>query len=65
MHEILDLLDDQYREVATLMAYTGLDLSDVLKLEWSSVDMKAKMIRTERKKNHAQFRHQQNKDSDG
>lgn len=50
LHEILDLLDVQYREVATFMAYTGLDISDVLKLEWSSVDMKAKMIRTERRK---------------
>ena len=50
LHEILDLLDAQYREVATFMAYTGLDISDVLKLEWSSVDMKAKMIRTERRK---------------
>jgi len=50
LHEILDLLDDQYREVATFMAYTGLDISDVLTLEWSSVDMKAKMIRTERRK---------------
>lgn len=50
LHEILALLPDQYREVATFMAYTGLDISDVLKLEWSSVDMKAKMIRTERRK---------------
>jgi len=50
LHEILDLLDVQYREVATFMAYTGLDISDVLTLEWSSVDMKAKMIRTERRK---------------
>ena len=50
MHEILDLLNVQYREVATFMAYTGLDISDVLTLEWSSVDMKAKMIRTERRK---------------
>ena len=50
LHEILALLQDQYREVATFMAYTGLDVSDVLKLEWSSVDMKAKMIRTERRK---------------
>jgi integrase len=50
LHEVLDLLDVQYREVATFMAYTGLDMSDVLKLEWSSVDMKAKMIRTERRK---------------
>jgi len=50
LHEILALLQDQYREVATCMAYTGLDVSDVLKLEWSSVDMKAKMIRTERRK---------------
>ena len=50
LHEILDLLYDQYREVATFMAYTGLDISDVLTLEWSSVDMKAKMIRTERRK---------------
>ena len=50
LHEILALLQDQYREVATFMAYTGLDISDVLKLEWSSVDMKAKMIRTERRK---------------
>ena len=32
------------------MAYTGLDISDVLTLEWSNVDMKAKMIRTERRK---------------
>ncbi len=50
LHEILALLQDQYREVATFMAYTGLDISDVLKLEWLSVDMKAKMIRTERRK---------------
>ncbi len=50
LHEVLDHLEDQYREVATFMAYTGLDISDVLKLEWSSVDMKAKMIRTERRK---------------
>jgi len=50
LHEILALLQDQYREVATFMAYTGLDISDVLTLEWSSVDMKAKMIRTERRK---------------
>ena len=50
LHEILALLQGQYREVATFMAYTGLDVSDVLKLEWSSVDMKAKMIRTERRK---------------
>ena len=50
MHEILALLQEQYREVATFMAYTGLDISDVLKIEWSSVDMKAKMIRTERRK---------------
>jgi integrase len=50
LHEILDHLEDQYREVATFMAYTGLDISDVLTLEWSSVDMKAKMIRTERRK---------------
>ena len=50
MHEILDLMEGQYREVATFMAYTGLYISDVLKLEWSSVDMKAKMIRTERRK---------------
>ena len=50
LHEVLDHLEDQYREVATFMAYTGLDISDVLTLEWSSVDMKAKMIRTERRK---------------
>ena len=50
LHEILALLQDQYREVATFMAYTGLDISDVLKIEWSSVDMKTKMIRTERRK---------------
>ena len=50
LHEVLDRLEDQYREVATFMAYTGLDTSDVLTLEWSSVDMKAKMIRTERRK---------------
>ena len=50
LHEVLDHLEDQYREVATFMAYTGLDVSDVLTLEWSSVDMKAKMIRTERRK---------------
>jgi len=50
LHEVLDHLKDQYREVATFMAYTGLDISDVLTLEWSSVDMKAKMIRTERRK---------------
>ena len=50
LHEILDHLEDQYREVATVMAYTGLDISDVLALEWSNVDMKAKMIRTERRK---------------
>ena len=50
MHDVLDHLEDQYREVATFMAYTGLDISDVLTLEWSSVDMKAKMIRTERRK---------------
>ena len=50
MHEILALLQGQYREVATFMAYTGLDISDVLALEWSNVDMKAKMIRTERRK---------------
>ena len=40
LHEILALLQEQYREVATFMAYTGLDVSDVLKVEWSSVDMK-------------------------
>jgi len=50
LHEVLDHLEDQYREVATVMAYTGLDISDVLTLEWSNVDMKAKMIRTERRK---------------
>ena len=50
MHDVLDHLEDQYRGVATFMAYTGLDISDVLTLEWSSVDMKAKMIRTERRK---------------
>ena len=50
LHEVLDHLEDQYREVATFMAYTGLDISDVLTLEWSNVDMKAKMIRTERRK---------------
>ncbi len=50
LHDVLDHLEDQYREVATFMAYTGLDISDVLTLEWSSVDMKAKMIRTERRK---------------
>ena len=50
LHEVLDHLEDQYREVATFMAYTGLDISDVLTLEWSSVDMKTKMIRTERRK---------------
>ena len=44
------MLQGQYREVATFMAYTGLDVPDVLKLEWSSLDMKAKMIRTERRK---------------
>ena len=38
LHEILDLLDVQYREVATFMAYTGLDISDFLTLEWSSVE---------------------------
>ena len=32
LHEILALLQDQYREVATFMAYTGLDISDVLTL---------------------------------
>ena len=50
MHEILDLMEGQYREVATFMAYTGLYISDVLKLEWSSVDMKTKIIKTERRK---------------
>ena len=50
LHDVLDHLEDQYRGVATFMAYTGLDISDVLTLEWSSVDMKAKMIRTERRK---------------
>jgi len=43
-------MEGQYREVATFMAYTGLYISDVLKLEWSSVDMKTKIIKTERRK---------------
>jgi len=35
LHEILELMeDDEYRQVAIMMAYTGLDLSDVLKMGW-------------------------------
>ena len=50
-HEILELMeDDEYRQVAIMMAYTGLDLSDVLKMEWSCIDRTHQMIRTERRK---------------
>ena len=50
-HEILELMeDDEYRQVAIMMAYTGLDLSDVIKMEWSCIDRTHQMIRTERRK---------------
>ena len=50
-HEILELMEnDEYRQVAVMMAYTGLDLSDVIKMERSCIDRTHQMIRTERRK---------------
>ena len=49
LDSVLALLKGEYRSLAVLMAYTGLDLGVAINLRWSLVNMKVRMIRLPRR----------------
>jgi integrase len=45
MLEIVGFLEEQYQAMAVLMAYTGLRLSNALRISWKEIDLKEGFIR--------------------
>ena len=54
--EIMKNLDERFRDLATLMAYSGLDLSEAIHLKWGEVDRVDQVIVKNRGKNPDQPR---------
>ena len=50
LHEIIDLLKDRWKDLAILMAYSGLDLAEAVNLTWNHIDKKNNMIVRDRDK---------------
>ena len=50
LHEIIDLLKDRWKDLAILMAYSGLDLAEAINLTWNHIDKKNNMIVRDRDK---------------
>jgi integrase len=50
LHEIIGLLKDRWKDLAILMAYSGLDLAEAIHLTWDHIDKKNNMIVRERDK---------------
>ena len=54
--EIIERLDERFRDLATLLAYSGLDLSEGINLTWGEIDRGARLIVRNRDKNLDQSR---------
>jgi len=50
LHEIIGLLKDRWKDLAILMAYSGLDLTEAMNLTWDHIDRKNNMLVRERDK---------------
>ena len=49
--KIIGFLDDQYKPLVMIAAYTGLRLGNVLELAWKQIDLKTGWVKVERTKN--------------
>ena len=49
--KIIGFLDDQYKPLIMIAAYTGLRLGNVLELTWKQIDLKKGWVKVERTKN--------------
>lgn len=50
LHEVIAYMEDQHQPVTLVMAYTGLDLSDAVNLNWRNIDFRNQVIRVWRNK---------------